>query len=45
MQMNTIIINIFRNRVFAGSGDGTLLVCGMHWCSNDTNRWCTERKS
>jgi hypothetical protein len=44
MQMNTIIINIFRNRVFANSGDPALLACGMHWCLSDTKRLCGEIK-
>ncbi len=41
MQMQTII-NIFRNRIFAGSGNASLLVRGMHWCSIDTKRLCGE---
>lgn len=43
MQMYTII-NIFRNRIFAGSGDATLLARGMRWCAIDTNRLCGEIK-
>lgn len=39
MQMHSLI-NIFRNRVPAGSGEGVLLVRGMHWCLNDTKRLC-----
>jgi hypothetical protein len=43
MQMQTISKSA-RIRIFAGSVDVTLLVCGMHWCLNDTNRLCGERK-
>lgn len=44
MQMQTLISNIFRNRVFAGSADGFLLARGMHWCLIDTKRLCGEVK-
>lgn len=42
--MQTLISNIFRNRIFAGSVDALLLDCGMHWCLNDTKRLCGGRK-
>ena len=42
--MQTLISNIFRNRIFAGSGNDSLLVRGMCWCLNDTKRLCGERK-
>ncbi len=41
MQMQTII-NIFQNRVPAGSGEGLLPVRGMYWCLNDTKGLCGE---
>lgn len=43
MQMYTIV-NIIRNRNFAGSDDASLLVCGMYWCLSDTKRMCGEVK-
>lgn len=41
MQMQTIS-NIFRNCIFASGGDAILLVCGMHWCFDDTKGECGE---
>ena len=43
MQMH-IINKSDRIRIFAGSEDASLLVCGMHWCSIDTKGLCGDLK-